>query len=86
MLKQLVFCTTLVISFGILAYTFYNIFSFFRLTKPYPVKNIGKRFILMMKVAIRPIKNIQETRYWVSSCTCFLGVLHYPFRFSGNDD
>ncbi len=51
MLKQLVFCLSFVISFGILIYTFFRIFSLFRLTKPYPVKNIGKRFKLMMMVA-----------------------------------
>jgi len=56
MVKQLVFCTTLIISFGILAFTFFRIFSFFRLTKPYPVKNINKRFILMLKVAFGQTK------------------------------
>ncbi len=52
MIKQIVFGITLLITLGIFSYTAYRIFSFFRLTKPFPVKDFGKRFAIMMKVAI----------------------------------
>ncbi|MGD0712421.1 MAG: 4Fe-4S dicluster domain-containing protein [Bacteroidales bacterium] len=81
MLKQLVFCTTLVISFGILAYTFYNIFSFFRLTKPYPVKNIGKRFILMLKVAIGQSKIFRKPIIGFLHALVFWGFCIILFGF-----
>src|SRR5271157_4366132 len=81
MLKQLVFCTTLVISFGILTYTFYNIFSFFRLTKPLPVKNIGKRFMLMLKVAIGQSKIFRKPVIGFLHAIVFWGFCIILFGF-----
>jgi heterodisulfide reductase subunit C/nitrate reductase gamma subunit len=52
MIKQIVFSSCLVIAFGILAYSLSVVFKYFKLTKPFPVRQIGKRIGLLLKVAI----------------------------------
>jgi heterodisulfide reductase subunit C/nitrate reductase gamma subunit len=81
MLKQYIYCTTLIISFGILAFTFYNIFSLFRLTKPFPVKNIGKRFMLMLKVAIGQSKIFRKPIIGLFHALVFWGFCIILFGF-----
>ncbi|NLJ08629.1 MAG: (Fe-S)-binding protein [Sphingobacteriales bacterium] len=51
MLKQIIFITTLLLTLGIFAYTVRRYYLFFRLTKPFPVKNWKKRIGVMFKVA-----------------------------------
>src|SRR5664280_685048 len=52
MTKQIVFAITLLITLGVFTYTTLRIISFFRLTRPaFPVRNFGKRFGIMLKVA-----------------------------------
>lgn len=57
MLKQIIFAITLAITIAIFAYTVNRIIHFFALTKKgSPIKNIGKRFNLMVSVAFGQTK------------------------------
>ena len=56
MIKQIVFGATLLITLGVFFYTVRRLISFFKLTKPFPIKKIGKRIGVMMSVAIGQTK------------------------------
>jgi Fe-S oxidoreductase len=56
MTKQIIFIIILVLTLGIFAYTVSRIISLFKLTKPFPIKDFPKRFVLMLKVAIGQTK------------------------------
>jgi Fe-S oxidoreductase/nitrate reductase gamma subunit len=56
MTKQILFGITLLITLGLFGWTINRLYSFFRLTKPYPIKDFGKRFRVMMEVAIGQTK------------------------------
>lgn len=67
MSKEIVFLITVLITLGIFAYTVYRLYQYFRLTKPYPIKNWGKRFWIMFKVAFLQTKILRYP---------FIGFLH----------
>lgn len=56
MTKQIVFAITLLITLGVFAWTMARIFSYFKLTKPFPVGDWGKRVKLVLKVAFGQTK------------------------------
>ena len=57
MTKQIIFALTLLITLGVFSFTINRIVKFFRFTRPaFPVKDFGKRFGLMMKVAFGQTK------------------------------
>jgi heterodisulfide reductase subunit C/nitrate reductase gamma subunit len=57
MVKQVIFGITLLITFGIFFYSAFRIIRFFSLTKPaFPVRNYGKRFLIMVDVAFGQTK------------------------------
>ena len=57
MIKQIVFAAILLVTLGIFTYTIRKIAAYFRITRPaFPVKDIGKRFSVMLKVAIGQTK------------------------------
>jgi heterodisulfide reductase subunit C len=57
MTKQVIFSLTLLITIVVFSYTISRIISFFRFTKSgFPVKNYGKRFIIMLKIAFGQTK------------------------------
>ena len=57
MVRQVIFAITLIITLAVFFYTVRNLISYFRLTKPaFPVKDFGKRFGIMMKVAFGQTK------------------------------
>jgi heterodisulfide reductase subunit C/nitrate reductase gamma subunit len=61
MLKQVVFIVALLITLGVFTYTTLRLISYFRLTRQnFPVKNLGKRFGLMMQVAIGQTKIFRQ--------------------------
>ncbi len=71
MIKSIVFAISILITLGIFTYTILRIFRFFRLTKPFPVGNWGKRFGVMMKVAFgqtkilrRPVLGMMHALVW----------------------
>jgi heterodisulfide reductase subunit C len=51
MLKQVIFSVSLLATLGIFAYTTWQYYLRFRLVKPFPVKDWGKRFRVMLAVA-----------------------------------
>ncbi|MBI5217719.1 MAG: (Fe-S)-binding protein [Bacteroidia bacterium] len=51
MVKQVLFIISVIITLGVFSYTFLKILSLFKLTKPYPIKNLPKRFAVMFEVA-----------------------------------
>lgn len=82
MVKQIVFSLSLIIAFGILAWSFSKVFALFRLTKPFPVKDIGKRIWLMLKVAIwqskilrRPVLGFLHALVFWGFCVILIGSL-----------
>jgi heterodisulfide reductase subunit C len=57
MTKQIIFALILLLTIGVFSYTISRILSFFRFTRPgFPVKNIGKRIIVMLEVAFGQTK------------------------------
>ncbi|MDD3875920.1 MAG: 4Fe-4S dicluster domain-containing protein [Bacteroidales bacterium] len=50
-IKQIVFIGFLIITFSTFFFTTFKIYRFFKLTKPYPIKDFGKRFLVLFKVA-----------------------------------
>ncbi len=67
MTKQIVFAIALLITLGIFGWTMSRVFSYFKLTKPFPVGEWGKRIILMLKVAFFQTKIFRLP---------FIGLLH----------
>ncbi len=56
MIKQIIFGISLIITLGIFTYTLSRLISFFRLTKPFPVRNIKKRIAVTLSVAFGQTK------------------------------
>ncbi len=56
MIKQILFAASLLLTLGVISWTFRRIFSYMKFTKPFPIKNYPARFMLMMKVAIGQTK------------------------------
>jgi hypothetical protein len=57
MTKQIIFAITLLATLGVFSYTINRIAKFFSFTRPaFPVRNIGKRFGVMMNVAFGQTK------------------------------
>jgi heterodisulfide reductase subunit C/nitrate reductase gamma subunit len=57
MIKQIIFIITLLITLGIFAYTVNRLIRLFNFTRGgFPIKNLGKRFRIMMNVAIGQTK------------------------------
>ncbi len=60
MIKQIAFALSLLITLGVFSYTAYRIYTFFKLTKPFPIGQFGKRFGIMMKVAFFQTKILRK--------------------------
>jgi heterodisulfide reductase subunit C len=61
MTKQIIFTLTLLFTLGIFAYTAHRIIQLFKLTKPaFPIKYIGKRIWITLKVAIGQTKILRR--------------------------
>lgn len=56
MTKQIIFSICLIITLAVFFWTFKRIWSYLKLTKPYPIGDYGKRFMVMMEVAIGQTK------------------------------
>jgi len=68
MLKQIVFSLILLLTLGIFSYSAIRYIRFFRLTKPgFPVRNFGRRVVIMIRVAIGQTKIFRFP---------FVGLLH----------
>jgi len=60
MAKQIIFTITVLITLGVFSYTISRIFRYFKLTKPFPLANWGKRINLMFKVAFGQTKIMRK--------------------------
>ena len=61
MIKQILFAIALVITIGVFAWTISKLMALFMLTKPaFPVKDIGKRITLTLKVAFGQTKILRR--------------------------
>ena len=83
MIRQLIFAVTLLITLAVFFYTLRNLISYFRLTKPAsPIKDFGKRFGLMIKVAFgqtkifrRPVIGFFHALVFWGFCIIFFGSI-----------
>jgi heterodisulfide reductase subunit C/nitrate reductase gamma subunit len=83
MTKQIVFAITLLLTFGVFGYTVRRLVAFFKLTKPaFPVRNIGKRFIVMLEVAFgqkkifrRPVVGFLHALVFWGFCMILIGSI-----------
>jgi heterodisulfide reductase subunit C len=81
MTKQIIFAITLLVTIGVFAYTINRIVSFFRLTRPaFPVRDFGKRFNIMLKVAFgqtkifrRPVIGFLHALVFWGFCVILIG-------------
>jgi len=55
-MSQVIFIATVVIALGGLSYSFWRVFSYMKLLKPFPIKEIGKRISITLKVAFGQTK------------------------------
>jgi len=70
MAKQLIFAVTLLVALGVFAFTASRIIGYFRFTKAnFPIRNLGKRFGVMMEVAFG------QTKIFRKPATGFLHAL-----------
>ncbi len=68
MTRQIIFAVTLLITFGVFFYTINRLIKFFRFTRPaFPVRDFGKRFGIMLKVAFGQTRILRKP---------VLGLLH----------
>ena len=56
MIKQIAFLIALLITLGVFFWTIRRLYAYLKLTKPFPIGNYGKRFKMMMEVAIGQTK------------------------------
>ena len=83
MTKQLIFAFTLLITLGVFAYTVNRLLGFFRFTKRnFPVKNLGRRFMVMIDVAIgqtkifrRPVIGLFHALVFWGFCVIIFGSI-----------
>lgn len=67
MTKQLFFAIALLITLGVFFWTIKRLYSYLKLTRPFPVGEYGRRFSMMMEVAIGQTKILRFP---------FVGILH----------
>ena len=83
MIRQVVFALTLLVTLGVFAFTTRRIVGFFRLTKPgFPVKQLWKRFGVMLKVAFgqtkifrRPVTGLAHALVFWGFCIILFGSI-----------
>ncbi len=82
MIKQIVFIITLVITLVVFFYTISRIYKFFTFTKSFPEKKWGKRFLLMIKVALlqtkifrRPVIGFFHALVFWGFCVILIGSI-----------
>ena len=79
MTKQIIFIIVLLLTLGIFAYTISRIAAYFKLTKPFPIRDIPKRISLMLKVAIGQTKIFRFPLVGLAHALVFWGFLIVAF-------
>lgn len=82
MIKQIIFAISLIITIGIFAWTAWQYYLRFKLTKPFPVKDFGKRFKVMMAVAFgqtrilrKPVVGLMHALVWWGFLVILVGSI-----------
>jgi heterodisulfide reductase subunit C len=83
MIRQIIFAAALLITLAVFAFTIYRIAGFFRFTRPaYPIRNIGRRFGVMMEVAFgqtrifrRPVIGFIHALVFWGFCVILIGSI-----------
>ncbi|HNW89700.1 MAG TPA: 4Fe-4S dicluster domain-containing protein [Bacteroidales bacterium] len=82
MIKQIVFIVALVVTLAVFFYTISRIYKFFTFTKPFPEKNWGRRFKVMLKVAFfqskifrRPVIGFFHALVFWGFCVILIGSI-----------
>jgi len=79
MTHQIIFIIVLVLTLGVFAYTASKVAALFKLTKPFPIKDIPKRIVLMLKVAIGQTKIFRFPLVGLAHALVFWGFLVVAF-------
>ncbi len=93
MLKQIVFIAVSALSFGMLFYSFFKIYKYLKLTKPFKIKHLGKRIAVTLNVAIfqtkilrRPVIGLLHALVFWGFCVILFGSLEMMLDgISGNE-
>jgi len=93
MVNQVIFIAEILIAFGILAFSFYKILKYIKLTRPHSLGNIGKRITKTLLVAIfqtkifrRPIIGLLHALVFWGFCIILFGSLEMMVDgVSGNE-
>ncbi len=75
MVKQLLFLLALLITLGVFSFTIFRLSRWFRFTKPFPVKDYGKRFNRMLSVAIGQTKILRKPLIGLIHALVFWGFI-----------
>jgi Fe-S oxidoreductase/nitrate reductase gamma subunit len=76
MIKQMLFILSLVVTLVAFGYTTYRIISLFKLTRPaFPIRDIGKRLVVTLKVAIGQSKIFRRPLIGLMHALVFWGFL-----------
>lgn len=75
MTKQLLFILALLVTLGVFSYTLYKLSSWFRFTKPFPVRDYGKRLNRMLLVAFGQSKILRRPVIGLLHALVFWGFL-----------
>ncbi|MBN2891035.1 MAG: 4Fe-4S dicluster domain-containing protein [Bacteroidales bacterium] len=75
MISQIVFLVILLVSFGVLGYSFSRVFKIMKQLKPFKISEIGKRFVKMMDVAIIQTKILKRPVIGLMHALVFWGFL-----------
>jgi heterodisulfide reductase subunit C len=82
MLKQIIFLFSLIATLGIFSWTTWQYYLRFKLTKPWPVKNFGRRFNIMLAVAFgqtkilrKPVVGLMHALVWWGFLVILVGSI-----------
>ena len=75
MMKQILFTLSFLVTITFFAFTVRKFYSYFRLTKPLPISQYGKRFRLMLKVAFGQSKIFRKPVIGLMHALVFWGFL-----------
>ncbi len=83
MAKQIIFAVTLLITIGIFTFTIRRLISYFKFTKAnFPIRDFGKRFMVMLNVAIgqtkifrRPVLGLLHALVFWGFCVILVGSI-----------
>ncbi len=75
MIKQIVFIVSILLTLGVFAFTLRNLILKFKLTRTKPVRNIGKRLLITLKVALLQTKIFRKPIIGLMHALVFWGFL-----------